>query len=97
MRVLILSDTISHDQAFSESPYRASPDVQLDTGDLNDEDFNVSLFDYDVSIVHIEEEQYHTIGYYKNLPKLLQDSALALEQGRSVICLPIRKTLFPKG
>ena len=96
MRILILSDTIGDMQRFGKSPYSAPYDVQLDTGDLNDEDFNFSLFDYDVSIVHIEEEQYHTIGYYKNLPKLLEDSALALEHGRSVICLPHSKNFISK-
>lgn len=63
MRVLILSDTIDDTQAFGKSPYHAPPDVQLDTGDLNEEDFTLSLFDYDVSIVHIQESPYHTIGY----------------------------------
>lgn len=90
MRVLILSDTISGMQAsYSESRYHAPYDVQLDTGDLNDaEGFTFSVFDYDVSIVHIWESHYHTIGYYQNLPKLLQDSSLALEHGHSIICLP---------
>lgn len=82
MRVLILSDTIG-------SNYHAPYGIQLDTDDLNHtEDFTFSVFDYDVSIVHIRESPYHTIGYYENLPKLLQDSSLALEHGHSVICLP---------
>jgi len=89
MRILILSDDINRMQAFGKSLYHAPYDVQLDTGDLNEvEDFTFSVFDYDVSIVHIQEPYYHTMGYYKNLPKLLQDSLLALEHGHSVICLP---------
>lgn len=89
MRVLILSDTIRQAQEFGKSPYHAPYDVQLDTGDLNEvEHFTFSVFDYDVSIVHIREPYYHTMGYYRNLPKLLQDSLLALEHGHSVICLP---------
>lgn len=94
MRVLFLSDTIDDKQAFGKSPYHAPPDVQLDTGDLNEEDFTLSLFDYDVSIVHIEESPYHTIGYYKNFPKLLQDSLIALEHGRSIICLPASRNFI---
>ncbi len=89
MRVLILSTTIDHTQKFGNPPYSVPHDVQLKTDDLNNpEHFTTSVFDYDVSIVHIEQPPYHTIGYYENLPKLLQDSALALEHGRSVICLP---------
>ena len=89
MRVLILSETISQMQAISESRYNVPPGVQLDMGDLNEtEYFTFSVFDYDVSIVHIQESYYHTMGYYKNLPKLLQDSLIALEHGHSVICLP---------
>ena len=89
MRVLILSETIERMQASGESPYHAPYDVHLDTGNLNkSEDFTFSVFDYDVSIVHIKESPYHTIGYYENLPKLLEDSSLALEHGHSLICLP---------
>ncbi|GAH95488.1 unnamed protein product, partial [marine sediment metagenome] len=74
---------------FGKSPYHAPHDVHLDTGDLNTmEDFTFSVFDYDVSIVHIRESPYSTFGYYENLPKLLQDSSLTLEHGHSVICLP---------
>lgn len=88
MRVLILSATIDDEQR-GKSPYQAPYDVHLDVGDLNQtEDFIFSVFDYDVSIVHIREPAYHTHGYYQNLPKLLQDSLIALQHGRSVICLP---------
>ena len=89
MRVLILSETIDHEQRFGKSPYQAPYSVHLDVDDLNKTDYFIfSLFDYDVSIVHIREPAYHTHGYYKNLPKLLQDSFIALKHGRSVICLP---------
>ncbi|MBA7586178.1 hypothetical protein ES708_28174 [subsurface metagenome] len=89
MRVLILSDTIRQMQEHGKSPYHVPYDVQLDTSDLNEtEDFTLSVFDYDVSIVHIRKPHYGTTGYYKNLPKLLQDSLLALEHGHSIICLP---------
>lgn len=97
MRVLILSDIISSTQAFGKSPYHAPPDIQLDTGDLNKEVFTSSVFDYDVSIVHICEPTYHTIGYYKNLPKLLQDSILALEHGHCVMCLPDSRNFISKS
>lgn len=98
MRILILSDDINQMQAFDKSPYHAPYDIQLDTGDLNTmEDFAFSVFDYDVSIVHICEPQYHTSGYYKSLPKLLRDSLLALEHGHSVICLPHSRNFISKG
>lgn len=89
MRLLIISGAIQDIQLYeSEVRYAFPPDIQLDIGDLNDEDFNFSVFDYDVSIIHIRMPPYHTSGYYQNLPKLLQDSSLALEHGRSIICLP---------
>lgn len=89
MRVLILSEAIDHKQRFGKSTYKPPYDVHLDVGDLNVTDqFIFSVFDYDVSIVHIREPAYHTHGYYQNLPKILQDSLIALQHGRSVICLP---------
>lgn len=89
MRLLIISEPIQDIQTYkSEMRYPFPTDIQLDMGDLNDKDFNLSVFDYDVSIVHIRKPSYSTQGYYHNLPKLLQDSALALEHGRSIICLP---------
>ena len=89
MRVLILSDAIYRGQQGSQSRYVPPADVQLDIGDLNrTEDFLFSVFDFDVSIVHIAKPYYHTIGYYTNLPKLQRDSLRALENGRSIICLP---------
>lgn len=88
MRLLIISEPIRDMQLRKEPPYSFPYDIQPDIGDLNHGDFNFSAFDYDVSIVHIRVPYGHTLGYYKNLPKLLQDSSLALEHGRSIICLP---------
>ena len=89
MRLLTISGAIKDIQLYKrELRYAFPPDIQLDIGDLNDEDFNFSVFDYDVSIIHIRMPPYNTLGYYHNLPKLLQDSPLALEHGRSIICLP---------
>lgn len=89
MRLLILSEEIDHEQKFGKVRYAAPYDVHLDIGDLNStNDFRFSVFDYDVAIIIIEKLQYHSMGYYQNLPKLLRDSRIALENGRSVICLP---------
>ena len=97
MRILILSNTIDRLQKYGESSYSTPDDVQLDTGDLNNsENFTCSVFDYDVSIIHIDEGPYHTTGYYENLPKLLKDSALALEHGHSIICLPDSRNFTSK-
>lgn len=87
MRLLIVSEGI-RDRQHGEMPCVFPYDIQVDIGDPNHQDFNFSAFDYDVSIVHIRMPYPHTSGYYKNLPKLLQDSSLALEHGRSIICLP---------
>jgi hypothetical protein len=84
-------------QLYSEVHYVFPYDIQLDMGDLNAEDFNLSVFDYDISIAHIRMPSYHTSGYYRNLPKLLQDSSLALEHGRSVICLPDSRDFISEG
>ena len=88
MRLLIISEPIRDMQLRKEPPYSFPYDIHLDMGDLNNRDFNFSVFDYDVSIVHIRMPSYNTAGYYQNLPKLLQDSTLALKHGRSIICLP---------
>lgn len=97
MRLLIVSETIWFMQHPSEGAYDVPTDIQLDIGDLNDEHFNFSVFDYDVSIVHIRRPSSHTLGYYKNLPKLRQDSSLALEHGHSVICLPDSRNFISHG
>lgn len=89
MRLLILSEIIDWKQRYGKARYTPSYDVQLGVNDPNEtERFSPSIFDYDVSFVHITKPQYHTMGYYQNLPKILQDVTIALEQGRTVICLP---------
>ena len=59
--------------------------------------FDWSVFDYDVSIIHITQHPNFSAGYYQNIPKLLKDARLALDQGRSVICLPDSKTFRPEA
>jgi hypothetical protein len=88
MRLLILSEAIYWAQHSEQTCYTPPYDVRLDVGHLDDMDFAYSIFDYGVSIIHIEEQRYNTSGHYQNLPKLLQDSKIALEHGRSIICLP---------
>lgn len=89
MRVLILSDRISHQQRLAGVKYQPAYDITVDVADLNDADgFKSSVFDYDVSIVHITKPWHHSIGYYQHLPKLLADAKVALENGRTIICLP---------
>lgn len=89
MRVLVLSDNLGSKWRYGEKPLRTSRDVIIDVGNLNDgEHFNSSVFDYDVSIIHIEKSHYHTLGYYANLPKLQKDTGLSLEHGNCIICLP---------
>lgn len=89
MRLLILSEEIERQQRFAKVKYIPPYDAHLEAGDLNStDDFHFSAFDYDVTIVHIIEPQHHSIGYYENLPKLLRDARIALQNGRSIICLP---------
>ncbi len=97
MRLLILSDYISHSQRGSEPGYTPPHDVDLVVGDLNDSrDFDYSVFDYDVAIVHITPGTYNSIGYFENMPNLLRDSKIALDQGRSIICIPQSKNFRPE-
>ena len=72
MRILILSEQLYWQQRRNESVYDPPSDIRLDVGHLNfTDDFTFSVFDYDVSIVHVSEPSYNTIGYYENLPKLM--------------------------
>ena len=97
MRLLILSDYISRSQRGSEPGYTPPHDVDLDVGDLNDSrEFDFSVFDYEVAIVHITPGGYNSIVYFKNTPKLLRDSKIALDQGRSIICIPQSKNFRPE-
>ena len=89
MRLLILSCKISDKQRRDKPSYSAPYDVHLKAvtpiGDLSD-----SLFDFDVSVIHIESG-YSGPYYYRSIPKILQDSRTALYQGRTIICLPQSK------
>ncbi len=86
MRLLILSETIDWEDV--EKSYRPPYDIKLDKGNLNEQwGFNFSVFDYDVSFIHIKQPSFSE-GYYKNLPKLESDSLIALQNGRTIICLP---------
>ena len=97
MRVLILSEPIEWSQRFGTNRYAPPYDVELDVVNINDSDgLQASAFDYDVTIVHIERPTHHTIGYFENIPKILQDSRLALKNGRTVICLPGSPTFIPR-
>ncbi len=89
MRLLILSDSIYRKQSYGENIYIPPHDVHLDVGDPNETDnFNYSLFDYDISIIHIEKPSHHTIGYYHNISKISDDAKIALDNGLTVICIP---------
>lgn len=94
MRLLILSCAISNKQRFDKSAYSAPYDIHLKAvtpiGDLSD-----SLFDFHVSIIHIESG-YSGSYYYRSIPKILQDSRIALYQGRTIICLPQSKNFKPE-
>ena len=89
MRLLIVSEEIERQQRVGKVKYTPPYDAYLEAGDLNSPfGFPFSAFDYDVTIVHIKEPQFNSIGYYDNLPKLLRDAKRALQNGRSIICLP---------
>ena len=90
MRLLILSEDIHRKQRYEEYRYCPPDDVELVTAEINVDEFTATLFDYDVSIIHIEPT-HNSAGYYQNLPKLAQDCAIALQNGRSIICLPQAK------
>jgi len=98
MRLLILSENIHRTQQYEEYRYCPPDDVDLVTAEINGADaLTATLFDYDVSIVHIEEPAYGSVGYDESLPKLAQDCAIALQNGRSIICLPEAKDFVSKG
>ena len=98
MRVLILSESINYQQRSEEGKYYPPYTVSLEIADPNKPDgLHYSIFDYDVSIVHISKPTHDTIGYYENLPKILHDTRVALEHGRSVICLPASENFMSRG
>lgn len=89
MNVLILSNAIYSLQNSSNPHYQCPDDIHVDFGDFASvHEFTFSVFDYDISIIHIVEPRWSTLNLYDSLPKLLDDSKRALEHGRSIICLP---------
>ncbi len=83
---------------FEEPKYLPPSDVDLVLGNLNDADrFPFSVFDFDVTIVHIHPGMRHTIGYRWNIPKVAADSSTALEHGRTVMCLPQSTNFRPES
>jgi hypothetical protein len=97
MRLLILSESIFREQRFGKIPYTPPYDVDLDVGELNDPDgLAFSAFDYDVTVVHVINPEHHSIGYFLNIPKVSQDAKIALENGRSIICLPQSHNFRPE-
>jgi hypothetical protein len=97
MRLLILSESIQWTQSFGKAKFEPPNDVHLAVGNLNDADrFPYSVFDYDVAILHIHPSRYHSLGYFRNIPKVAVDTSTALEHGRSVICLPQSTNFRPE-
>jgi len=92
MRLLILSEQIHHWQRFNDDQFIPQYDVELETGELY-RGFQFSIFDYDVAIVHIAREGSSTF-FRDALTKLLRDAKIALDQGRTIICMP-ETTNFP--
>ena len=93
LRVIILSERMIN----LGREYLPPSGVTLDIVNLNDADgLAHSVFDYDVSIVHITKPRHHSIGYFQNLVKLHADAELALTNGRTVICLPASENFRPE-
>jgi hypothetical protein len=89
MRLLILSESIDWTQRHEEWKFVPPNEVHLVTGDLNNsQGTHYSVFDYDVAIIHIHPGRYNTLGYCRNIPKVVTDTLIALKHGRSIICLP---------
>lgn len=97
MKILFLSEKISHQQTFGNDKYLPPYNISIDFDDINNSDnFEFSIFDYDVSIIHINYPKHHTIGYFNNLPKISKDCKKALENGRTIILLPESKNFSTK-
>lgn len=97
MRLLILSESIEWDQNNSDNKYVPPHQTYLDVGNPNEVDnFSYSLFDYDVSIIHIRKPNHHTIGYYENIPRFIEDTKIALRNGRTILILPDSKNFRTK-
>ncbi|MFX0201789.1 MAG: hypothetical protein ACFFCW_37240 [Candidatus Hodarchaeota archaeon] len=97
MRLLILSEAITRIiQGADRPPYSPPKNVYLEVADPNTiHHFSHSLFDFDVSVVHIHPPRFNSIGYYHNIPKITQDAHIALSQGRTIICLPASMNFRP--
>lgn len=99
MRLLILSEAIEWQQGFANVRYSPPDDVDLTVGNLNETTrrFSYSVFDFDVSVIHIHPSRYNnSIGYYHNIPKVYVDSLIALDQGRTIIFLPHSNNFKPE-
>jgi hypothetical protein len=100
MRILILSETIygiQYRQSYKEWKIKPPSGIEIKVADPNDsERLFYSVFDYDVTILHITSGEYNTIGYFRNIPKIANDTSIALRHGRSIICLPQSKNFHPE-
>lgn len=100
MRILILSETIygiQYRQSYKEWKIKPPSGIEIKVADPNDsEGLFYSVFDYDVTILHITSGEYNTIGYFRNIPKIANDTSIALRHGRSIICLPQSKNFHPE-
>ena len=95
MRVLILSEKIRKEHRFGINKFSPPGNIYLHVDEINNtENFNSSIFDYDVSIININIPKHHSIGYFENLPKIMDDTKIALENGRTVIILPESKNFI---
>jgi hypothetical protein len=96
MRLLILSESIDWTQRHEEWKFVPPDEIHLVTGNLNNsEGTPYSVFDYDVAIIHIRPGQNNDIGYYRNMPKVVTDTLIALKHGRSIIWLPGSNNFLP--
>ena len=100
MRILILSEiiyAIQRAQHYKEWKIIPQSGVEIKIADPNDSGGLVySVFDYDVTILHITSSKYNTIGYFTNIPKIANDTSIALKHGRSIICLPQSENFYPE-
>jgi hypothetical protein len=97
MRILILSESIDKIQRSGVSEFMLPDSVELHTGNLNNpEGLIYSVFDYDVAIIHIIPGEFHNMGYLRNIPKVANDTLIALKHGRSIICLPESENFEPE-
>jgi hypothetical protein len=98
MRILILSELISSKQRSEQLKIIPPSGVKIIIANPNDaQGLFYSVFDYDVTILHIIPGEYgSTIGYFMNIPKIANDTSIALKHGRSIICLPRSGNFLPE-